>query len=657
VSSQLTKERKRWQRKQHRAEDEARALRVARAIDSGHIGTGRSVPWKKTRPPTTWSWIREQAKKAHDPRRLIRLVRAELRTREKERRKRRAHRKKENPVARPIKGLTEWCWHQVKERASQVCTRDLTNAERFSAEWVYGTYLLIKESPLKVFSGSLHSFWYHGMQAVLRNQLGTDKLHISLGAVVAVQQLGEVPEMEPAAAEEVPAAQPEEPIVVLPLRDVQNWCTERCAERAVRAVVGKGEYTAEWAASLIGRWVEEKGTDIPFDEWWDRGFAPALGAWIGKPIGMTCKEVAVIAYAKLGFGEWVEPYSSSAVPEVDNSIEEFVGHAEEVAPAREDVLDPAVHEAAAQEVAEQAETLEEITGESRVATQDRRQAAMVPNVVPEFRSVVRREGDRRHLEWCTDLVEWCKGRVAKHPITVKQGYELYVAWHKQHPDGAVTLQGFHTWGLVPAHFAVAGYDLGFSSTALERERVMAENGEVDPIQEDPAEPCRDPAGAGSDRRVNDERRLNPDTDDPHEQRRFFIRRDADPDPVDEQLTADIREVESCRVCGCTDLDCAPCVEATGRPCTWVFDLATIEGRPICSRCAMEAVERVHPSKPVNRVEPFCGVKIEAQGEWGSLVAVMPSDDRRGSLEATVPTYYIERFVASVLRDFGPFKPE
>jgi ParB/RepB/Spo0J family partition protein len=34
----------------------------------------------------------------------------------------------------------------------------------------------------------------------------------------------------------------------------------------------------------------------------------------------------------------------------------------------------------------------------------------------------------------------------------------------------------------------------------------------------------------------------------------------------------------CRVCGCTDEDCAQCVEATGRPCTWVEP-------DLCSRCA------------------------------------------------------------------------
>ena len=25
----------------------------------------------------------------------------------------------------------------------------------------------------------------------------------------------------------------------------------------------------------------------------------------------------------------------------------------------------------------------------------------------------------------------------------------------------------------------------------------------------------------------------------------------------------------CRVCGCTDLDCSPCVERTGQPCFWI----------------------------------------------------------------------------------------
>lgn len=30
-----------------------------------------------------------------------------------------------------------------------------------------------------------------------------------------------------------------------------------------------------------------------------------------------------------------------------------------------------------------------------------------------------------------------------------------------------------------------------------------------------------------------------------------------------------RRVRSCRVCGCTDTNCAGCIERTGQPCAWV----------------------------------------------------------------------------------------
>lgn len=46
-------------------------------------------------------------------------------------------------------------------------------------------------------------------------------------------------------------------------------------------------------------------------------------------------------------------------------------------------------------------------------------------------------------------------------------------------------------------------------------------------------------------------------------------------------------VATCRVCGCTDLDCRGCIERTGEPCSWVPELATSAG-PICSACAPTA---------------------------------------------------------------------
>lgn len=34
---------------------------------------------------------------------------------------------------------------------------------------------------------------------------------------------------------------------------------------------------------------------------------------------------------------------------------------------------------------------------------------------------------------------------------------------------------------------------------------------------------------------------------------------------------------TCRVCGCTDADCGPCLVATGHPCHWIE-------KDLCSRC-------------------------------------------------------------------------
>lgn len=39
------------------------------------------------------------------------------------------------------------------------------------------------------------------------------------------------------------------------------------------------------------------------------------------------------------------------------------------------------------------------------------------------------------------------------------------------------------------------------------------------------------------------------------------------------------DVQTCRVCGCTDLDCRKCVEAQGEPCYWIEE-------DLCSRCAL-----------------------------------------------------------------------
>lgn len=38
------------------------------------------------------------------------------------------------------------------------------------------------------------------------------------------------------------------------------------------------------------------------------------------------------------------------------------------------------------------------------------------------------------------------------------------------------------------------------------------------------------------------------------------------------------QIQTCRICGCTDDDCSQCIEATGEPCHWVAE-------NLCSRCA------------------------------------------------------------------------
>ncbi len=38
------------------------------------------------------------------------------------------------------------------------------------------------------------------------------------------------------------------------------------------------------------------------------------------------------------------------------------------------------------------------------------------------------------------------------------------------------------------------------------------------------------------------------------------------------------EIQTCAVCGCTDLDCSQCIEAQGHPCHWATP-------NLCSRCA------------------------------------------------------------------------
>ena len=41
---------------------------------------------------------------------------------------------------------------------------------------------------------------------------------------------------------------------------------------------------------------------------------------------------------------------------------------------------------------------------------------------------------------------------------------------------------------------------------------------------------------------------------------------------------DFEEIQTCRVCGCTDANCRQCIEKTGSPCHWVAP-------DLCSACA------------------------------------------------------------------------
>ena len=54
---------------------------------------------------------------------------------------------------------------------------------------------------------------------------------------------------------------------------------------------------------------------------------------------------------------------------------------------------------------------------------------------------------------------------------------------------------------------------------------------------------------------------------------------------DETDMLDVDEPRTCRLCGCTDMNCSQCVEKTGHPCSWVRQ----EGggdftEPLCSAC-------------------------------------------------------------------------
>ena len=48
------------------------------------------------------------------------------------------------------------------------------------------------------------------------------------------------------------------------------------------------------------------------------------------------------------------------------------------------------------------------------------------------------------------------------------------------------------------------------------------------------------------------------------------------------------DVQTCRVCGCTDDDCSGCIERTGEPCYWVDE-------DLCSACAYDQTPKGDPA--------------------------------------------------------------
>lgn len=52
-----------------------------------------------------------------------------------------------------------------------------------------------------------------------------------------------------------------------------------------------------------------------------------------------------------------------------------------------------------------------------------------------------------------------------------------------------------------------------------------------------------------------------------------------PDEYMSPRHAEVGTERSCRICGCTDLDCSGCIERTGRPCAWVPGR-----RDLCTAC-------------------------------------------------------------------------
>lgn len=80
------------------------------------------------------------------------------------------------------------------------------------------------------------------------------------------------------------------------------------------------------------------------------------------------------------------------------------------------------------------------------------------------------------------------------------------------------------------------------------------------------------------------------------------------------------DIQTCRICGCTDNDCTQCFEVQGFPCYWVKE-------DLCSRCDHEKKEKVidaifnelikaeakHPGWPDDKIHAVA-IMIEAAGE-------------------------------------------
>lgn len=99
--------------------------------------------------------------------------------------------------------------------------------------------------------------------------------------------------------------------------------------------------------------------------------------------------------------------------------------------------------------------------------------------------------------------------------------------------------------------------------------------------------------------------------------------------VIEMVRASEPQVQSCRVCGCTDADCSGCIERTGQPCHWVSP-------DLCSAC-VSAGAAWSEDGPRGGVQWLRGVvdralsKLSAQEGFSMLSASQRTAEMRASI--------------------------